>query len=106
MLVPVLSFSQLMSAECGQCLQEIGLPRKDALLEWNRRRLDRLLVDHLLRRGYLASALHLARDSNIQVLGKLILCKVCCGLRTHVMNSISCLQNSKGWKLAWICVAR
>ena len=52
-------------------LQEIGLPRKDALLEWNRRRLDRLLVDHLLRRGYLASALHLARDSSIQVLGRL-----------------------------------
>jgi hypothetical protein len=48
--------------------QEIGLPRKDALLDWNRRRLDRLLVDHLLRRGYLTSALHLARDSNIQVL--------------------------------------
>jgi macrophage erythroblast attacher len=49
-------------------LQEIGLPRKDALLEWNRRRLNRLLVDHLLRRGYLASALHLARDSSIQEL--------------------------------------
>lgn len=54
----------------GCTLQEIGLPRKDALLEWNRRRLDRLLVDHLLRRGYLASALHLTRDSSIQVLGR------------------------------------
>lgn len=54
----------------GRTLQEIGLPRKDALLEWNRRRLDRLLVDHLLRRGYLTSALHLARDSSIQVLAR------------------------------------
>lgn len=61
------------AAELGRCrarlghLLAIGLPRKDALLEWNRRRLDRLLVDHLLRRGYLTTALQLAQESGIQV---------------------------------------
>lgn len=62
------------AGELGRCcarlahLQAIGLPRKDALLEWNRLRLDRLLVDHLLRRGYLTTALQLANDSGIEVL--------------------------------------
>lgn len=62
------------AAELGRCrarlshLLAIGLPRKDALLEWNRRRLDRLLVDHLLRRGYLTTALQLAQESGIQEL--------------------------------------
>lgn len=69
------------AAELGRCcarlahLLDIGLPRKDALLDWNRRRLDRLLVDHLLRRGYLATALQLAQESGIEVLdGILCIC--------------------------------
>jgi len=61
------------AAELGRCrarlqhLLAIGLPAKNALLDWNRRRLDRLLVDHLLRRGYLNTALQLAEESGIQV---------------------------------------
>lgn len=49
-----------------QHLLDIGTPSKNALLEWNRKRLDRLLVDHLLRRGYLKTALQLADESGLQ----------------------------------------
>lgn len=46
-----------------------GAPQRDGLLPWNRRRLDRLVADHLLRRGHLATAALLAKDTGMQVPG-------------------------------------
>ena len=50
-----------------QHLRELGAPPKDAQVEWNRRRIDGLLVDHLLRGGYNQAAAALATSSGIQV---------------------------------------
>ena len=48
-------------------LAELGPAPKDGALDWSRRRLDRILVDHLLRTGNYDSALQLASESGIQV---------------------------------------
>ena len=48
-------------------LVEQGQPARDAALAWNRPRLPRLLVDHLLRQGYYGSATQLASEHHIQV---------------------------------------
>jgi len=45
----------------------LGPAPKDGALDWSRRRLDRILVDHLLRTGNYDSALQLASESGIQV---------------------------------------
>ncbi len=50
-----------------QSLAAMGVPQRGGVLPWNRARLDRLLADHLLRRGHLATAALLARDTGIQV---------------------------------------
>lgn len=45
-----------------------GAPAKDAAIPWTKSRLDRLLVDHLLRSGYQGSAAQLAKEAGIEEL--------------------------------------
>lgn len=45
-------------------LAALGRPARDAHVAWNRRRIDRILVDYLLRRGYLDAAGRLARRAS------------------------------------------
>ncbi len=47
-------------------LAALGTPLKDHAIDWNRRRMDRLLVEHLLRCGHMATALELAREAGIE----------------------------------------
>lgn len=47
-------------------LVEAGPAPKDGALAWNRPRLDRILVDHMLRYGYHASAAQLTSERGIQ----------------------------------------
>lgn len=42
-------------------------PNDEIFLQWNRVRVDRILVDHLLREGCYESAVKLAKDSDIEV---------------------------------------
>lgn len=49
----------------------IGTPSKDQLVPWTKRKLDRLLVDHLLRTGSSQTAHALAKQSGIQDLVEL-----------------------------------
>lgn len=50
-----------------QHLQKLGGPAKDEVIDWNRKRLDRLLVDHLLHSGHYKSAEALSSESHIKV---------------------------------------
>lgn len=65
--------SQEESADAVRCqarlqhLQKLGAPAKDAAIDWNRKRLDRLLVDHLLHGGYYKSAAALSSEGDIEV---------------------------------------
>lgn len=52
-----------------QHLKDAGAPPKDSVIEWNRPRLDRLLVDHLMRTGRLSTALQLAEQTELKVSG-------------------------------------
>ena len=45
----------------------IGLPQKDEATKWNDKRMDRILADYMLRRGYHRSATQLARERQIEV---------------------------------------
>ena len=49
-------------------LASIGLPQKDEATKWNDRRMDRILADYMLRRGYHRSATQLAKERQIEVL--------------------------------------
>ena len=51
-----------------QHLQSVGAPSKDHAVEWNRQRLDRLLVDHLLRSGCMNTAVQLANEADVTVI--------------------------------------
>ena len=65
--------SQEESADAVRCqarlqhLQKLGTPAKDGVIDWNRKRLDRLLVDHLLHSGYYKSAEALSSEGHIEV---------------------------------------
>lgn len=48
-------------------LRALGNPSREQYIEWNRRRVDRLLVDHLLRCGYHVTALKLIESAQIKV---------------------------------------
>lgn len=48
-------------------LASLGAPSRGQYVEWNRRRLDRLLVDHLLRCGYHSTAIKLIEAARVQV---------------------------------------
>ena len=48
-------------------LTALGAPSRGQYVEWNRRRLDRLLVDHLLRCGYHSTAVKLIETARVQV---------------------------------------
>ncbi len=48
-------------------LVSIGLPQKDEATKWNDKRMDRILADYMLRRGYNQSATQLARECQIGV---------------------------------------
>lgn len=48
-------------------LSQLGVPAKDHVLDWNRKRLDRILVDYMLRSGYHNTALQLTEEGNLQV---------------------------------------
>ena len=50
-----------------QHLQKLGGPAKDEVIDWNRKRLNRLLVDHLLHSGHYKSAEALSSESHIEV---------------------------------------
>ena len=54
-------------------LADIGLPQKDAATLWNDARMDRILADYMLRRGYHRSAVQLGSERQIEVL----LCPAC-----------------------------
>ena len=49
-------------------LVSIGLPEKDEATKWNDKRMDRILADYMLRRGYHRSATQLARERQIEVI--------------------------------------
>lgn len=44
-------------------LRRVGQPEAGRLIDWNRPRINRLVIDYLLRRGYRQSALHLIQTS-------------------------------------------
>lgn len=50
-----------------QHLREVGAPAKEQVLAWNRKRMDRLLADYMLRVGYLQSAASLTSSTGITV---------------------------------------
>lgn len=71
-----------------QHLQDLGVPDHDAQIEWSRRRIDCLLVDHMLRSGYNGAAAALAAQAGIQVGGSAARLRVrdcraraCCAMR-------------------------
>lgn len=47
-------------------LKEYGNSNDSAVVQWKKKRLDRMLVDHFLRCGYYNTALKLAKHSNIE----------------------------------------
>ncbi|KAL3142832.1 hypothetical protein ABBQ38_003125 [Trebouxia sp. C0009 RCD-2024] len=49
-----------------QHLQNLGTPAKDGVIDWNRKRLDRLVVDHLLHSGHYKSAEALSTQGHIE----------------------------------------
>jgi macrophage erythroblast attacher len=49
-------------------LAALGAPPRGGHVEWSRRRLDRLLVDHMLRGGRLGAAAALARAAGVEAL--------------------------------------
>ena len=57
--------------EAGRCraridhLKTLGTPARDAHIEWNRQRMDRILVDYLLRFGYLDAAAQLVKRAGL-----------------------------------------
>lgn len=53
-------------------LIKIGQPQKNHALEWNHKRMDRILVDHMLRSGFLESASQLASSAQIEVKSAMI----------------------------------
>lgn len=46
-------------------LQELGKPETNGYINWNRKRVDRILVDYMLRRGYIKSAETLAFSKSL-----------------------------------------
>lgn len=48
-------------------LMEHADERKSSSIVWKKKRLDRMLVDHLLRAGYYETATRLAMDAQIEV---------------------------------------
>lgn len=50
-----------------QHLREVGAPTKEQVLAWNRKRMDRLVADYLLRVGCLKSATSLTNTAGITV---------------------------------------
>ena len=48
-------------------LVAVGLPQKDEATKWTDARMDRILADHMLRRGYQRSAAQLARERDMEV---------------------------------------
>jgi len=59
-------------ADAGRCVMRLqhlislGHPLPDQHIPWNKKRLDVILVDHLLRSGYHVSATNLASEAGIQ----------------------------------------
>lgn len=46
-------------------LQQLGRPMREEQINWNRRRIDRILVDYMLRRGYVRTAEQLVQKDGI-----------------------------------------
>ena len=42
-------------------------PSEEKFLQWNRLRMDRIIIDYLLREGFFRSATKLAKDNSIEV---------------------------------------
>lgn len=68
------SVSAVEAAELQRCrarllhLIALGAPSPGKLLDWNRGRLDRILAEHLLRRGHMATAAQLVAASGLEEL--------------------------------------
>lgn len=66
--------SMVEAAELQRCrarlqhLITLGAPSRGAFIDWNRQRLNRLLADHLLRRGHVATANQLVANNDLQEL--------------------------------------
>ena len=64
--------SQEENADALRCharllhLQKLGIPGKDEVIDWNRKRLDILLADHMLHCGQYQSAEALTSESHIE----------------------------------------
>ena len=76
-------------------LAALGTPLKDHAIDWNRRRMDRLLVDHLLRCGYMTTAMELAREAGIEARAAGVVSLA--GCRTVVWGSLrGCVRHRAG----------
>ena len=82
-------------------LAALGTPLKDHAIDWNRRRMDRLLVDHLLRCGYMTTAMELAREAGIEARAARLPEQYFC------LNAGLCIRLSVkvAWHRAWLIVA-
>lgn len=64
--------SALEQADAQRCrarlshLADLGSAERDGYIKWSRKRIDRILVDHMLRSGYYQAAITLAQTSGIQ----------------------------------------
>jgi macrophage erythroblast attacher len=73
-LVQLEDISEVEGRELASCqarlqhLRNLGPAPKEGQVEWNRRRIDTLLVDHMLRSGHNRAAKALAAEAGIQVL--------------------------------------
>lgn len=77
-------------------LKELGHPQRDGNIEWNRSRINRLLVDHMLRGGNLKSAEDLVRRAG---LGELTDLHIFSGAQEHVLTTLR--ERQCGEALAW-----
>ncbi len=81
-------------------LNTIGAPAKHGALAWNKHRLDRIIVDHLLRSGFNATASMLASSSGV---GQLVDAHIFEGAQ----RVVAALQgNDCGEALAWCAEQR
>lgn len=76
-------------------MRDLGRPDRDAHIQWNRGRVDRLLVDYMLRGGNLLAAIELARRAGLTELTDLHIFS-----NTHAVL-VSLQQHTCGEALAW-----
>jgi macrophage erythroblast attacher len=74
MCAPCIQLEDITTAELGDAqrcrarlshLKDLGPPERDGHIKWSRARIDRILVDHMLRSGYYEAASQLAHAADI-----------------------------------------